>query len=244
MRLAIFSAFPQELRCSLQGLRAERVLGGHPFHIFLAQRSSSEIFLIQTGIGLQNSEDALKFILQEHRPDFVLSIGFGGALYSGAEIGELIWASRGLLVNDGVTETIDLSDGKEIAGRLAETIAIREGSVLTLGRRMAKSEIKSEYYQGLPSPVCDMETFPLARISVEKGIQFFAIRCITDRADEDIPPALYNVVDESGHYRFSRALALLFRNPWLVPASAKLGRNSMIASRNLWSAVRHIIDAL
>ncbi len=198
--------------------------------------------MIQTGIGLRNAEVAFEYVLQGNRPDFVLSIGFGGALYSSANIGDLIWPSRVLLINDGIAESIELPEARKKAGMISGKVTVHEGNILTLGRRTKKSEIGNELYRGLPFPVCDMETFPLAKMAAERGLPFFALRCITDRAEEEIPSALYNVTDKSGHYRLSLALTLLLRNPWLVPDCIKLGRNSQVASRNLWHAIRYLIE--
>lgn len=244
MRLATFSALPQELRSSLHNLGARKVSGTHPFPFFSAHYSSCEILFVQTGIGLRNAEAALKYTLQEHRPDFVLSVGFGGALYGGADIGDLIWPSRVLLVDGGVTETIVLSGAVETADKVSKKVSMREGSLLSLARRIKKSEINKALFRELPFPVCDMETFTMAKMSVESGLPFFSIRSITDLADEEIPPAFFDVVDESGTYRLSRALMLLLRNPRLLPDSIKLGRSSRIASRNLWHAVRYLIETL
>jgi hypothetical protein len=108
---------------------------------------------------------------------------------------------------------------------------------------MKKSEIKKALPR-LPLPVCDMETFPLAKLSMRKGLPFFAIRSITDRADEEIPLELLDVSDESGQYKLSRALRLILSRPKLISEIAKLGRNSRIASNSLWHAVKTLVETL
>lgn len=200
--------------------------------------------LVETGIGLQNAEVALQYVIGEHNPDFVLSIGFGGALYMGAEIGDLIWPSKVLLVGDGIAETIELPGLKGTANRISSDLAMCEGSILTLACRMRKSGIKESLYRGLLFPVCDMETFPLAKLAVERGLNFFAVRSVTDRAGEEIPSALYDVANESGHYRLSRAISILLRNPGLAAWSLRLGINSRTASKSLWLAVRSLAETL
>ncbi len=244
MRLAILSAFPQELSCTLRNLGARKVSGKHPFPVFSAQLRTCDILLIQTGMGPRNAEAALKYAIREDKPDLVLSIGFGGALYSGADIGDLVWPSRVFLIDNGITESIELSGAGKIAGTISGKIDIYEGSVLTLVRQKKKSEIGNELHKGLPFPVCDMETYPIAKSAYENGLPFFAVRSITDRADKEIPPALFGVADESGQYRFSRALMLLLRNPRLLPESVELARNSRLASGRLWHAVRCLIETI
>ncbi len=200
--------------------------------------------MIQTGIGLKNAEAALKYIFEEHRPDSILSIGFGGALYSGAEIGDLVWASKVFLVNNGIAETIELPESGKTASRMSGRIKIREGTILTLVRRMKKSGIGNEMCKGLPFPVCDMETFAVAKGAVERGLSFLAVRSITDRAEEEIPHELFEVVDETGTYRLSRALSVLLRKPYLITQSMKLGMRSKTAAGRLWLSVKSFIETL
>jgi nucleoside phosphorylase len=174
----------------------------------------------------------------------ILSSGFGGALYDNAAIGELIWASRVLLVNNGVRDTMDLPDSDHLFGRLSQKLTIQKGSIVTLERWMKKPEIKRALSEPLLFPVCDMETFPLAKATITRGLPFVAIRSITDRSHEEIPPELLSVSDESGNYRTSRALKVLIGNPFLIPRAVNLGRSSAIASRNIWRAVKAFIEVL
>jgi nucleoside phosphorylase len=244
MRLAIFSAFPHETRTLVKNLNAARISKTLPFTIFLAPYASGEVIVVLTGMGTRNAEASLNHVIKEHSPTLILSLGFGGALYADAAIGELIWASSVLLVNDGVRETLDLPDRDHLFDRLSQKITIREGSIVTLERWMKKPEIRRALSKPLPFPVCDMETFPLAKASLARGLPFVAIRSITDRSHEEIPPELLYVSDESGNYRLSRSLKVLIGNPSLIPRAIDLGRNSAIASKNLWRAVKALIEVL
>jgi nucleoside phosphorylase len=241
VRLAIFSAFPQEIRRVVKEIKAVRSPEG-PFPLFLGKYSSNEIIVALTGMGGRNAETAFGRVLKEYTPDLALSIGFGGALYDGAEIGEIVWGSRLFLVREGIAEPLELSHSGDVLRRLP-TMAMREGAFFTLEGLIRKSRIKKILPTDLPFPVSDMETFYLAKLAVKTGLPFSALRSITDRADEEIPPEFLAVSDESGQYRLSRALRLLFK-PRLLKDIAKIGRNSFIASNNLWHAVRSVIEGL
>jgi len=244
MRLAIFSAFPHETRPLVRNLNAARISKSLPFTVFLAPYGPGEVVVVQTGMGTRNAEASLNYVVKEHSPTMILSSGFGGALYDNAAIGELIWASTILLMNNGIIDALDLPDRDHLFGRLSQKLTIQEGSIITLERWMKKPDIKCAVSRPLPFPVCDMETYPLAKASLTKGLPFVAIRSITDRSHEEIPPELLGVSDESGNYSLSRALNVLLRNPSLIPRAVKLGRNSAIASHNLWRALRTLIELL
>lgn len=244
MRVALFSAFPHELREILRKIGVAETMREDLFDVSLADHSSHEVIVVRTGIGVHNAERALDYVLKHHAPEIVISLGFAGALYNGALIGEVIWASRVLLVTEGAVGILDLQNGKDMFERLSAKLAMREGSVLTLDTWRKKSEIRKMVSGEFPYPVCEMETFPLAKLSQEKGVRFFAIRSITDRSDEDIPLELLDVCDESGHYRLSRALALLLSRQGLIPGSIKLGVHSYMAGKSLWRATSALIREL
>ena len=244
MRLAIFSAFPHEIKPLVKNLSAARIPKKLPFALFLAPHVYGEVIVVQTGMGTRHAETSLDYVIKEYSPTMILSSGFGGALYDNAAIGELIWASRVLRVNNGVRDTMDLPDSDHLFGRISKKITIQKGSIVTLERWMKKLEIKRVLSETLPFPVCDMETFPLAKASLARGLPFVAIRSITDRSHEDIPPELLCVSDESGNYRPSRALKVLIGNPSLVPRAVNLGRSSAVASKNIWRAVEALIEVM
>jgi adenosylhomocysteine nucleosidase len=106
--LAIFSAFPHEIRPLVKNLNAAQIFKPLPFTLFLAPYATGEVIVVQTGMGTRNAEASVNYVVKEHSPTIILSSGFGGALYDDAIIGELVWASRVLLLNGGVTETLNI----------------------------------------------------------------------------------------------------------------------------------------
>jgi adenosylhomocysteine nucleosidase len=265
VRIAAFSAFPQESRHLLKNLAMVRNLGGHPFRIASAGYSSGEIILVESGMGVRNAEAAFRYVLREFSPEIILSIGFGGALYDEAVTGDLVWASRVFYIpersgsgpeslrrDQGGADRIqwcrpqgvDIPGAREIAGKLSGEVVMHEGCIFTMADWMRKSEIRKLLPQDASCPVCDMETFPLARLSLQEGVAFFAVRSITDRASEEIVPDLLGVSDESGRFRYSRAFALIARKPGLASEMIKLGKRARTASENLWHAVRHLTESM
>ncbi len=244
MRVAIFSAFPQELKHMMKNVRLGKSLKRDASHIFYAHYSSHEIILVQAGMGIQNAESAFGYVFDSDGADLVLSAGFGGALYDGAAVGDLIWASRVLLLSEGLPAVLELPDSNKITTKLSGRTDILDGSILTLTKQVKKSAIKKILPPEFSHPVCDMETYPLAKLSLERGLPFLAVRSIIDTLDEEIPPEFFGVTDGPGRYRFSRALGILLSNPSLIPQSIKIGRNSETASKNLWLAIQSLIETL
>ncbi len=243
MKVAIFGAFPQELRHILRNLKVT-LKAKNPFTLFVGKYSFHDIIVVQSGMGRAGTEAAFNFVIQEYRPDFVLSAGFGGALYDNAKVGDLIWGSKVCLASDRVTDTVALQKAGEVSPTLSDLRTMREGCIVTLERWMKKSEVNRILPDGCSAPVCDMETFFLAKLSLQRGIPFYGIRSVTDCAGEEIPFQLLSVSDESGKYGFFQAVSLLMRKPQLIPAAMKLGISSVKASRSLWKAIKSLIDVL
>jgi adenosylhomocysteine nucleosidase len=244
MKIAVVCAFPHEWKAILKHLKPQRRSQIGAFRVAHATYLSHEILLVMTGMGTRNAEEALEWVLRVLNPALVLSIGFGGALYEGAGIGDLIIATSVSLVSGRVLKTIQIPDASEMVDRLSGKTSIRAGHFLTLERWMDKKTVKRLSPPEIAFPVCDMETFPLAELTSQRQLPFLAVRSITDRADEEIPRALLKVNDASGRYRFLRAIFLLLSKPWLIPVAMRLGRRSRVASENLWRAIETLAGIL
>jgi adenosylhomocysteine nucleosidase len=244
MKLAIFSAFPQEIKPIAKKFRPFKKVKTNPFNIYLAAYSSCQIIFVLTGMGISNAEAAVKYIHTEYNPDFIISAGFGGAVYDGAKIGDLIWASSIQMVPDVSKNIWDSYNNDRIFKALGSRIGIRKGAILTLNGWMKKKEIRQAISDELSLPVCDMETFPLAHIATQRGVPFHAIRSITDTAEQDISFNPYEVVNRSNNYRLSKVLCLIMRKPGLIPEMIRLCRNSKTASKKLSCAVTALIEIL
>jgi len=253
MRLAIFAALPHEAKKIVTNLKAKKDAEERTFDIYRANCRSIEILVVITGMGTINALSAAKYISSVFRPEIILSVGFGGALYEAASIGDLIWGSKFISVAAPVENESNMPDaGKHIASTgnentlsiLQDLMQIREGSVVTIPYLMKKSEIRKAIPGEIQNPVCDMETFALAHFCEDNGLRFFAVRSITDLANEDIPAELGEISDSSGKYSVMRALIIFVTKPCLLPVVFRLAANSQIASRTLCSFVRAFLDSL
>lgn len=252
MKLALFAAFPQELKYIIRNLGIKEESGRGSFTIALADLSpSSEVVLVESGMGIHNAEAAFSHVVDQYEPDFILSVGFGGALYDGASIGDLVWASKVFLIPgpeegnpvpppDRWEQFSAGAEAREMGLQLSRRVGMSEGSILTLTDWVEKPKLIKFVPAELPFPVSDMETYFFAKLSAEKGLPFLAVRSITDSADEEIPRELLRVTDEAGNYKLPRALGIVLSNPQLIADIVRLGKNSHIAARNLW----HLVECL
>lgn len=221
MHIAIFAAFPQELTCIRRYSTPVTRFRDRAYPICVTSHRDTSLVTVETGMNPAKIDAAFRHVISEYRPEVILSVGFGGALYYRADIGDLVLASRYFfLTREGAIEQPQLGVRNAqfqqslwngaITTRLRQKVRIREGSVLTIAQWSAKAKLKSSMPRDAAFPVCDRETIHLARLAYQNNLPFFGIRAVTDRADEDIPEEFFEVVDENGTYRLSRAMTILF----------------------------------
>jgi adenosylhomocysteine nucleosidase len=254
LRLAIFSVFPQEIKHLVRGFRPVEKSERHSLVLYFARYFSKEVIVVQAGMGGENTEAALKYVVEDYSPDLVLSVGFGGALYDGASAGDIICGGRVFLIPENITEgsgpdpmkldSEEIPDAPAIVRRLTDRVRMHIGCILTLEKHMEKSAIGKILPGDLSFPVCDMETYFLARLAKEMRLPFLGLRAITDRADEEIPVEFLRATDESGKYRLSLAIKLILGKPKIITHIFTIGKNARVASINLSHAVRALIEVL
>lgn len=248
-RILICAAIPRELkfiRRNLAKTKGEKRSNGA---VFSTSTKSADIVLLTTGIGIQSAESSVQSLLNGFHPDLMISLGFGGALYDNLAVGDLIWASRVFFLSDNYSgrETAEISDislpgAKKIADKIRGPIFYREGCIVTLEHFMGKHEMRKSLPEGISFPVCDMETFVLAKTALERGIPFFAARSVSDTAFQEIPRELLDITDERGNIAYLHLLKSLLQKPGLAKDVLLLGKNSLKAAKSLSAFVRSFLD--
>ncbi len=244
MKLAVLGALPHELKVLLKQMERRTHLADHPYPIVQAGYLNHQIMAATTGVGVHKAREALRSVLDRFRPDLILSVGFAGALYEGATIGDLVAASSVSLVSGSDERTIQIADDGGLREKFCNRTSARTGSFFTLQTLMEKRAVKPLVPPTARFPVCEMETFPLAQLARERGLPFLAVRSITDRLDEEIPAEFLELAASSGWRQSVRASGLLICKPRLLPMAAKLAARSRRASRCLWHAFDSLARAL
>ncbi len=244
MRLLFLAAFPREIGEAVRTMGRSERIRGLPFRAFCVRNPTHVLTVAETGMGIENATRAFLRMLQAGRYDAVVSLGYCGALSHDASVGDLIWASRVCLIEGERVETLALPDERKLLETLSLRLPIRAGTFLTLKGWMKKQELARFVAPGMTLPVCEMETFGLARLSLRHKLPFFAVRAVSDGADVDLAFDPREVCDNAGTYRLTRALRLFLFRPHLLSHALQLCRNSRIASTNLARAASALLQVV
>jgi len=157
----------------------------------------------------------------------ILSCGIAGALVPGLEPGDVVIHGDGALVAR-LARALPHAHRGAIAG--SDTIAATVAQKRALADRTGALAV-------------DMESHVAARVARRHGLRFAALRVISDRATDDLPPAALVGMRPDGGMALGAVLASLARNPAQLPALIRTGRQADRAFRSLSQAVEATVCA-
>lgn len=139
----------------------------------------------------------------------IASFGLAGALREGLAIGDWLVATRLI----GAVEAETDAAWREAA--LARLPGARTGVAYADGRMLASVAEKRRLRA--QADMVDMESHVAARIALRHGLPFAVIRCISDRADHLLPPAIQLSMKPGGGIDAAAMLGSLLRQPAQLP---------------------------
>ena len=161
------------------------------------------------------------------RSGIILSCGIAGALVPELEPGDV--------VIDGDTELVE---------RLRHALPdARRGAVIGHDIIVATAARKRALHEQTRALAVDMESHVAARVAGRRGLPFAALRVISDRMEDDLPPAALIGMRPDGGMALGAVLASLARDPRQLPALIRTGRQAERAFTSLERAVDQIIRA-
>ena len=164
----------------------------------------------------------------------LLSFGVAGALDPSLKAGDVVvasgvWTSRTSLDSPG-RPTPTLPVDPAWAGRLLESIAgARSGLIIGQDTPAASVEDKSALYAATCALAVDMESHIAGAAAACHGLPFAALRAISDRADDTLPPAAIAGFGVDGGVDLAAVLRDLARDPRQLPALIRTGREAGLA---------------
>lgn len=183
--------------------------------------------LVVIGGGVAASLDRDLGDKAELFPGIILSCGIAGALAPSLRPGDVV-IDGDAVVAEPLGQALPHAQRGGIVGNDAIVATAREKRLL------------SERTGAL---AVDMESHVAARVAVRKGLPYAALRVISDRAEDDLPPAALVGMRPDGGMALGAVLASLARAPRQLPPLIRTGRQADQAFRGLETAFEAIIRA-
>jgi len=215
-RIAFVAAMEREVKPLVRGWKQRRLEhAGRRYGIF----ENGNAVVICGGIGLQTARRATEAVIQEIKPMRVVSVGFAGALDPALNIGEIVEPGIVINANDGV---------RTHAGSGKHSLV----TTATVAGREQKRKLREAYGAAL----VDMEAAAVAQGAEARGIEFSALKVISDGAEFAMPD-MQHFITSDGRLRQTAFAVHLALRPWIWRTAIELARNSARASRSLSAAI-------
>jgi len=215
-KLAIIAAMEREVAPLIRDWKVREIEhDGRRYRLF----EDGDAVLICGGIGADAARRATEAVIQEARPVRVLSVGFAGGMDSTLNVGD-VFEPR-VVVNAGDGTRTDTGAG--------------QGTLVSYGG-VADQEQKQRLAKAYAAVAVDMEAAAVAQGAQSQGVEFAALKAISDVADFVMPPT-ERFVSSDGRFRSAAFGAHVAVRPWLWGSTITLARNSARASRALSAAI-------
>ena len=215
-RIAIVAAMEREVAPLIRGWKVREIEhDGRQYRVF----ENEDAVLICGGIGAEAARRATEAVIEATRPARVLSVGFAGALDSTMKVGDVL--EPRVVVNAADGARTDTGTGQ---GTLVSYAAVAD--------RDQKQRLSRAY----AAIAVDMEAAAVAQGAQARGVEFGALKAISDAADFTMPPT-ERFVSSNGEFRPTAFALYVALRPWLWGRTITLARNSARASRALCAAI-------
>jgi adenosylhomocysteine nucleosidase len=215
-RIAIIAAMEREVRPLIRSWKVRTMEhGGRRYRLF----ENGEAALVCGGIGAEAARRATEAVIQEVNPVRVISVGFAGALDGSLQTGHVLEPRTVINAADGVRTEVGSGEG-----------------ILVSSAIVAGKEQKIRFGKAYGASAVDMEAAAVAQGAQARGVEFGALKAISDAADFSLP-AMDRFVADDGTFRFVRFACHVALRPWLWGTTIALARNSSKASQALCGAL-------
>jgi adenosylhomocysteine nucleosidase len=236
--IGIVAALPIEVGYLTDRLERVRKYVGPKFTVIEGELEHRLVALVIAGIGRGRAREATRLLIEGHRPRWILSAGFGGALDPTLKKSDIVFPDE-IIDLDGAKYAIDLV----LPGNAAE-LGFRSGRLLTVDSIVTTAAAKAELHAHHGATVVDMETSAVAEVCSDRGIRLISLRVISDEAGAELPREIAAIMAASGSYRVGAVLGTLWKKPRRIKDLLQLRADALVAADRLAGVVAGTIRQL
>ena len=218
--VAVIAAMPVELAPLIGKLQPHTVNGVELYDL-------PQAVVAIGGIGEKFARRAAEVAIDYAQPKLLLSAGIVGAISPKLEVGEVAF----------IREVVDVSSGS----RYSTVGVLCGGWVLATSQDVSDAAEKHALLTKFGADVVDMEGAAVAQAARDRGLEFAAIKAISDHAEFAMPPL--NRFIAEGKFETRKFLMYVALHPRWWSTLGRIKANSELASKNLCEAVEHLLNS-
>jgi adenosylhomocysteine nucleosidase len=208
--VGIVAALPMEMGYLVDRLRRVRKYHAASMPVIEGELDGKIVAVAIGGMGRDAARRAAAILLDGHRPAWILSAGFAGALNPALARNELALPTE---VVDPAGACISIAQPEALGGGVCHV----KGRLLTVDRVILDAAEKKDLHRTTGADLVDMESSAIAALCGQRLVRFLSVRIVSDDASTTLPPEIATIMTKSGSYRIGAAL----RAVWNRPSSIK-----------------------
>ena len=207
--VGIVAAMSVEVGYLIDRLTRVRKYGGPSHTVVEGEHDGKLIAVLVGGPGRAAAAQAAALLVGGHKPRWVVSAGFAGALDPTLKRNDVVMP-REIVGPDGLRFDIDVHINGEPPAKGPKLIT---GRLVTVDAIVRTAAEKSELRARSGADVVDMETSAVAALCGERSVRFLSVRVVSDEAGEDLPREVVALMNRSGGYLLGSALRAIWDRP-------------------------------
>lgn len=207
--MGLVCALAMELDPFFERCTQVRAIKGNGMRFRGGRLGKLRVAAVEGGAGVARARRATQALIDGHRPDWVLSVGFAGGLVAGLNIGDVVVA------DEVVSDEAEATPVAVAHGMPADPAkGLHVGRIVTCDRIIRTVEEKQRLARDWGAIACEMETHAVAAVCQAAGVRFMSVRAITDDLSADLPTEVHSLLSaNTGARRAGAALGALWKRP-------------------------------
>ncbi len=235
--IALLTATWDEIRLLKREMQISEQGASGDLEYVLGNLDGQPIVAAETGVGIRRARVGTSFVIQKFKPSLVVVGGFGGALSSDLNVGDIV-------LGESVT-SLKKNESQELYCDISLLdLDFKKGPILTESRFINKPDQKKDLFEASNALVVDMETWGVSEAARQTKTPVISIRAVSDNYNERLPDmaALYG---SNGQFDFIKADNYFKAAPDLLSPYLKFRfTNSPMASDSLTKFLSALIPNL
>jgi len=253
--IAVLYAIKQEINPIMEHMHVSKEFNVGDMLFYQADLNGLPVTLVQTGIGRNNAAKATELLLQTFKINLLISSGVAGGIRPGVNLGDLVIAenvsyTRQSDFERGVLQLESSFSCKEGFVELAKKVSKDSdvvshcGDLLTVDKVISQARTKKKIGENATFVAVDMESAAIAEVADKRGVEFAAVRSVSDTIEDNIDIDYADIMTDDGNVKYSNLAMNIMKNPRRLAILKRLHKQTKVAAKRLSFFMVQLVPSL
>lgn len=162
----------------------------------------TRIAIAEAGEGFASHRAATELLINEHKPSWILSVGFSSSLSEDVQPGDIVLSNE---ISDTHVNSLP------IKCTITARKRIHVGKLIVADHHPITPTDKASLKERFPGLAVDTSSLAVAQVCQERSIRFMAIRVAVDSLNEEIPEQAASMIFHPTSRALGSALGTMFK---------------------------------